>query len=49
MFKKTLYFFVFGTLLLCITENLYAGKDSWSFTGDIYLKSTETIRSIAIH
>ena len=42
-------FIVFVSLFFIISEKLFAGKDQWSFTGDMFLKPAETIRSIAIN
>ncbi|RLE45970.1 MAG: hypothetical protein DRJ31_10570, partial [Candidatus Methanomethylicota archaeon] len=35
--------------LFLTSDRLFADKDRWSFTGDMYLKPAETIRSIAIN
>ena len=52
MVKKEYFnyiFIVFVSLFFIISEKLFAGKDQWNFTGDMFLKPAETIRSIAIN
>ncbi|MCK4967382.1 hypothetical protein KAS50_10125, partial [bacterium] len=46
---KKVVFLYLPLLLILFPEAGFAGKDAWTFTGDLSLQATETIRSIAIN